>query len=97
MTKFELKITTPKGYAYRKIKAETFEEAKAIIIKKMDDIGKKYRSVEKPDHRHKICEVPDCNNNATHGQHEIGKGGKIIKEHWKCKRCYESKKTLKRK
>ena len=95
MKEFALKITTPKGYAYRKIKAETFEEAKAIIIKKMDDIGKKYCSVEKPDHRHKICEVPDCNNNATHGQHEKV-NGKII-EHWKCKECYESKKTLKRK
>ena len=96
MTKFELKITTPKGYAIRFVEAKNFGQARDIMIKKMKDIGKSYISVT-PNYKPKICEVEGCNNNATHGQHEIGQGNKIIKEHWKCKRCYESKKTLKRK
>jgi hypothetical protein len=85
---FSLKITTPKGYAYRKIEAETFEGAKNIIIQKMEEIGKRYLSVEKPDHRHKLCSVKGCTKNATHGTHKVGHGGKIIKENWKCKECY---------
>lgn len=80
MKKF--KLTLKSGKERYKISDDTLEELTQKLVNK----NVSFEKLE-IDHRHKICEVPDCNNNATHGQHEKV-NGKII-EHWKCKECYE--------
>jgi len=87
----KFKLTLKSGKERYKISDDTLEELTQKLVNK----NVSFEKLE-IDHRHKICEVPDCNNNATHGQHEIRQGGKIIKEHWKCKRCYERDRKARR-
>ena len=88
MKKF--KLTLKSGKERYKISDDTLEELTQKLVNK----NVSFEKLE-IDHRHKICEVPDCNNNATHGQHEIGQVVKSLRNIGSVRGVMKAKKHLK--